>query len=227
MPDDNLLKEAAEAMRNGEVWLALNAGGNFVRADYGALSKSLMLMYIETGSTEESFQKLKDAGDNAEIADMTYEEYLEQSKQQLSEEYLSYFDDNMRLKELPNERAAVVLMSDHYDGFYSEEFIANCLRRAFEMISEDENCKKELEKAESILKQAESDNVQAQDAMNAIVNEIMQISIKKTEILKNKQRSNYDEQRQYEERFFQLMHRKHSAVYAAHSESFPAVYRKQ
>ncbi len=147
IPDDNLLKEAAEAMRNGEVWLALNAGGNFVRADYGALSKSLMLMYIETGSTEESFHKLKDAGDNAEIADMTYEEYLEQSKQQLSEEYLSYFDDNMRLKELPNERAAVVLMSDHYDGFYSEEFIANCLRRAFEMISEDENSINSLEKA--------------------------------------------------------------------------------
>lgn len=147
IPDDNLLKEAAEAMWGDEVWLALNAGGNFVRADYGALSKSLMLMYIETGSTEESFHKLKDAGDNAEIADMTYEEYLEQSKQQLSEEYLSYFDDNMRLKELPNERAAVVLMSDHYDGFYSEEFIANCLRRAFEMISEDENCKKALEKA--------------------------------------------------------------------------------
>jgi len=147
LPDDKLLAEAAEAMRDGEVWLALNAEGSFCRADYGALSKSLMLMYIETGSTEESFHKLKDAGDNAEIADMTYEEYLEQSKQQLSEEYLSYFNDNMRLKELPNERAAVVLMSDHYDGFYSEEFIVKCLRRAFEMISEDENSINSLEKA--------------------------------------------------------------------------------
>lgn len=147
MPDDKLLKEAAESMRDDEVWLALNAGGSFVRADYGALSKSLMLMYIENGSTEESFQKLKDSGYDAEIADMTYSEYLEQSKQQMSEEYLSYFDENMRLKELPDERAAFVLMSDHYDGFYSEEFIVKCLRRAFEMITENESCKKALEKA--------------------------------------------------------------------------------
>ncbi len=147
IPDDTVLEEAAEAMRNGEVWLALNAGGNFVRADYGTLSKSLMLMYIENGSTEESFQKFKDSGDYAEIADMTYSEYLGQSKQQISEEYLSYFDENMRLKEMPDERAAIVLMSDHHEGFYSEKFIVNCLRRAFEMISEEEGCINSLEKA--------------------------------------------------------------------------------
>lgn len=140
IPDDTVLEEAAGAMRDGEVWLTLNAGGDFVRAEQEALFKSLMLMYFENSWTEDSFQKLKDAGSYAEIADMTYAEYLEQSKQQLSEEYLSLFDDNMRLKELPEERVAVVLMSDHYDGFYSEEFIVKCLRKAFEMISEDDGC---------------------------------------------------------------------------------------
>ena len=147
MPDDKLLEEAAEAMREGLVWLSLNADGSFRLADHDELSKSLMLMYSENNCTEENFQKLRDAGGYAEIADMTYAEYLEKSKQELPEEYRPYFDENMRLKELPEERTAVVLMSDHYDGFYSEEFIANCLRRAFEMILEDKGCIKSLEKA--------------------------------------------------------------------------------
>ena len=146
IPDDKLLEEAAEAMRDGDVWLMLNADGDLVRADYNALSKSLMLMYFENGWTEESFQKLKDSGYDAEIADMTYQEYLEQSKQQLSAEYLSYFDENMRLKEMPDERAAIMLISDHHDGFYSGDFIVKCLRRAFEMISENEDCINSLEK---------------------------------------------------------------------------------
>ena len=147
MPDDTLLEEAAKAMREGLVWLSLNADGGFRIADHDELSKSLMLMYFDDDWTEESFQELKDSGYDSEIADMTYAEYLEKSKQQLPEEYLSYFDENMRLKELPEERTAVLLMSDHYDGFYSEEFIFRCLRRAFEMISEDEGCISSLEKA--------------------------------------------------------------------------------
>ena len=80
MPDDTVLEEAARAMSSGAACLALNAGGDFVLADQDAIAKSLTLINLENSLTEESFQKLKDAGEYTEIADMTYAEYLERSK---------------------------------------------------------------------------------------------------------------------------------------------------
>ena len=52
IPGDTVLEEAAEALRSSEVWLALNAKGDFIHTDYNELSKSLMLMYFEYSCTE-------------------------------------------------------------------------------------------------------------------------------------------------------------------------------
>ncbi len=147
IPDDTVLEKAAEDMKDGEVLLALNADGKYSRVEDDDISVSLTLMSTENQMTEEYFSKIKDKGVSDELSEMTYAEYLDDKKKDIPQEILDHFDENMRLKEMPYERVAFLLVSDHDDSFYSEEFLVKSFRRAFEMIEEDEGAKKSLETA--------------------------------------------------------------------------------
>ena len=147
IPDDNMISGLASRFgATGSVLFAYTANGEYKESDMTSYSTAYSEIIAEYVFSEEFYEQNIHKGGNTKT---TYDEYVEQMKEQMPDE-AELLGDDLKLKELPDERFFFSIMGRALNQRQSpqpdRELLEEAVRTGMSMLFEDPLCQAHFEK---------------------------------------------------------------------------------